>query len=57
MAIVYTYPTAVQYQFQDGDLDQSGRYRYEWEVTFGDGGVLTFPGDGVATIWVREELG
>lgn len=46
----------VQYQFQSGDLDQSGRYRYEWEVTFGDGGVLTFPGDDYATIWVRDEL-
>jgi hypothetical protein len=46
----------VQYQFQSGDLDQQGRYRYEWEVTFGDGGVLSFPGDELATIWVREEL-
>lgn len=46
----------VQYEFQSGDLDQSGRYRYEWEVTFGDGGVLTFPGDDWATIWVRDEL-
>jgi hypothetical protein len=46
----------VQYQFQSGDLDQTGRYRYEWEVTFGDGGVLTFPGDELATIYVRDEL-
>jgi len=46
----------VRYDFASGDLDQTGRYRYEWEVTFGDGGVLTFPGDGLAELWVRDEL-
>jgi len=46
----------VRYDFQSGDLDQTGRYRYEWEVTFGDGGVLTFPGDSMAKIFVRDEL-
>lgn len=47
----------VSYQFQSGDLDQQGRYRYEWEVTYGDGEVLTFPGEDMGKIWVREELG
>lgn len=47
----------VSYQFQPGDLDQTGRYRYEWEVTYGDGEVMTFPGDGMGKLWVREELG
>jgi hypothetical protein len=47
----------VKYDFQAGDLDQQGRYFYEWQVTFGDGGILTFPGDGRATIWAREETG
>jgi hypothetical protein len=46
----------VKYDFQSGDLDQEGRYRYEWEVTFGDGGVLTVPSDGWETIYVRDEL-
>lgn len=46
----------VEYAFQTGDLDQEGRYRYEWEVTFGDGGVLTIPSDGWETIYVRDEL-
>lgn len=46
----------VKYEFQTGDLDQQGRYRYEWQVTFGDGGILTFPGDTMAKIWVREEI-
>jgi len=47
----------VRYDLSDGDLDQSGQYRYEWEVTFGDGGVLTFPGDEYARLYVRDELG
>lgn len=46
----------VKYDFQSGDLDQQGRYEYEWQVTFGDGGVLSFPSKAPATIWVREEL-
>jgi hypothetical protein len=47
----------VKYDFSNSDLNQQGRYRYEWEVIFGGGGVLTFPGDEMAKIWVREELG
>lgn len=46
----------VSYDVQSGDFDQQRRYRYEWEVTFGDGGVLTSPGDGTGEIWVREGL-
>lgn len=46
----------VRYSFSEGDLSDRGRYRYEWEVTFADGGVLTFPADGMAKIWVRDEL-
>lgn len=47
----------VEYQLQDGDLDQQGRYRYEWQVTYGDGEVLSFPSDGLGEVWVREDLG
>jgi hypothetical protein len=46
----------VKYEFQSGDLDQDGRYRYEWEVTFGDGGILTYPSSGWEPIFVRDEL-
>jgi len=46
----------VSYAFQSGDLDQEGRYRYEWEVTFASGGVLTVPSDGWEPIFVRDEL-
>jgi len=46
----------VRYDFAASDLGQSGRYTYEWQVTFGDGGILTFPGDDLAKLWVRDEI-
>ena len=46
----------VRYDFQSGDLDQEGRYLYEWEVTFNDNSVQTYPSDDERAIWVREEL-
>jgi hypothetical protein len=46
----------VKYEFSSGDLDQPGRYRYEWEVTFGGGDVLTIPSSELEIIQVREEL-
>lgn len=33
----------VEYEFQSGDLDTAGQYHYEWEVTFSDGGIETWP--------------
>jgi len=47
---------AVEYAFAAGDLDQTGDYRYEWEITFGNGGVLTFPAESTPEIKVRDEL-
>lgn len=47
----------VSYDFQGGDLDQTGQYEYEWEVTFSDGGNETFPGRGSEYIVVRPERG
>jgi len=46
----------VSYQFQAGGLDARGQYQYEWEVTFGDGGVATFPSDTPARLFVRDGL-
>jgi len=45
----------VAYDFAQGDLDVTGTYRYEWEVTFSGGGVETFPGDGFGEIKVLPE--
>lgn len=46
----------VKYDFQTGDLDQRGSYNYEWEITFGDGTVQTYPSEDKREIWVRNEL-
>jgi len=46
----------VKYEFASGDLDRPGRYRYEWQITFGGGDVLTVPSSGLGIIQVREEL-
>ena len=46
----------VQYEFASGDLSQAGRYRYEWIVEFGDGGIQSFPSAKLAEIIVREDV-
>lgn len=46
----------VTYDFADGDLSDTGAYWYEWQVTFSDGGIETFPNDrpGVVLIVTKE---
>jgi len=46
----------VKYEFSSGDLDTPGRYRYEWQITFGGGDVLTVPSGSLERIEVRDEL-
>ena len=46
----------VNYDFQSGDLDQQGRYLYEWEVTFANGETQSYPSESERAIWVRDEL-
>lgn len=37
------YPGEVAYQFLAADVDTSGIYAEEWEVTYGDGTTESFP--------------
>ena len=47
----------VSYQWVVGDLDTTGVYNAEWEVTFLDGKIATFPDDGYLTVNVVADLG
>ena len=47
----------VSYEWQDGDTDVAGAYVAEWEVTFLNGEVETFPNGGHVDIAIEEHLG
>lgn len=48
----------VSYEWQDGDTATKGAYVAEWEVTFTDGEVQTFPSDQPhVRIWIEQDLG
>lgn len=46
----------IQYTFSDDDLDDSGRYRVEFEVTYGTGNVETYPNKGYHTLLVGRNM-
>jgi hypothetical protein len=45
----------VEYVWEQGDTDSIGTYKAEWQVTYSDGSIETFPSDGKVTIEVTEE--
>jgi len=47
----------VRYNWVTGDTDIAGGYRAEWEVTFGGGGVETFPNSTYMNIKITGDLG
>lgn len=47
----------VRYEWGAADLAASGGYVAEWEVTFSDGKIQTFPGRGHLTLEVTDDLG
>ena len=47
----------VAYQWAEADTDTSGVYDGEFEVTFTDGGVQTFPNPKKMVILVGDDLG
>jgi len=47
----------VQYDWQGGDTDTVGTYYVEFEVTYADAAVETFPNNGNKVVTVVRELG
>lgn len=47
----------VRYLWQQGDTDNVGNYRAEFEVTFADGRVGTYPNDRYLNIRILPDLG
>jgi hypothetical protein len=46
----------VEYEWQSGDTSTAGSYQAEFEVTYGDLSVETFPNDSNISISIRPEL-
>jgi len=46
----------VQYDWQAGDTDTAGSYYAEFEVTYNDGAIETFPNNQNLAISIRPEL-
>jgi hypothetical protein len=47
----------VRYAWQDGDTEEPGHYRGEFEVTYDDDSVETFPNDGYLNVYITTDLG
>lgn len=46
----------VRYGWAEGDTDTTGRYHAEWEVTYADDTVETFPNSGYLEIRIIDEI-
>lgn len=47
----------VLYQWAAGDTDVAGEHIYEWEVTYANGEIQTFPTEGYGPCTFAEDLG
>lgn len=47
----------VRYNWAAVDTDTAGRFQGEFEVTYVDGAVETFPSEGYITIEITEDIG
>jgi hypothetical protein len=46
----------VRYEWGDGDLDVAGAYEGEWEVTFANSEIETFPNDSYVQILLKADI-
>lgn len=56
MTIVTPLQGIIQYDWQAGDTDTVGTYYVEFEVTYADASVETFPNNGSKVVSVVKEL-
>jgi hypothetical protein len=47
----------VSYQPVDSDVNETGKYQQEWEITFGDGRTLTFPNGEYNIVLIEDDIG
>lgn len=47
----------VEYQWQPGNTATVGTYKAEWQVTFIDGSIETFPNRGYLSVEIGQDLG
>ena len=47
----------VEYSLSSADTEDSGQFYAEWEVTYSDGTIETFPSDDTIDIHIMEQLG
>ncbi|SHL80854.1 hypothetical protein SAMN05444389_101453 [Paracoccus solventivorans] len=55
--VIEARPAVVQYDWQPGDTDRSGLHRAEFEVTYSDGAIETWPNAGYLLVQISEDLG
>lgn len=46
-----------KYTWNPSDTDTEGKFQAEFEVTYADGGIETFPSDDYITVSIGEDLG
>lgn len=51
-----TSTATVEYDWQVGDTDTSGSYRAEFEVTYSDGKVESFPNSGFIRVEITDDI-
>ena len=47
----------VKYEWSEGDTDTAGSFRGEFEVTWDNGEIETFPSDSYIDIFIKNDLG